>query len=313
MNKHIIKLKTFLKGNTALRDAVRAVKAASGRNARKKTLAYLKKHYGDIIEKYNSAVDSVNAKTAFGGADYPVWVCWLQGEKNMPPIVKMCYRSLLKNAGGRKINLITFDNYRTFADIPDYIIEKHAKNIIHNTQLSDIIRVFLLCEHGGLWIDATHYVSGNLPAFGELPFWTPRWNNGCKKGWTSLSYMESLLYCGYTNNILMRFLKDIFVNYWKNEDKLIDYLLLSASIECAYNNIERIRNLIDAVPLEKRGYYDLYYSMNLPYNENEYKALCDAIRFHKLTYKENFKERAKAGELTFYGYLRQEYERGAEI
>jgi hypothetical protein len=278
-------------------------------------MAYLKKYYGYIFEKYNNRTDPIcvydggPVKNAHSTEEYPVWVCWLQGEENMPLIVKMCYRSLLKNSNGHKINLITFDNYRTFVDIPDYIIEKHMKNIIHNIQLSDIIRVFLLSKYGGLWIDATYYVSGKLPTFDGLSFWTPKWNNGCKKGLASALYLESLLYCNYPNNILMCFLKDIFVDYWKNENKLIDYLLLSASIECAYNNIERIKNLIDAVPLEKRGYYDLYYLMNLHYNENEYESLCGDIRFHKLTYKENFKKYTKSGELTFYGHLWQEYER----
>lgn len=319
MNKFILPLKAFLKSNTALRDAVRKVSAIFWRNTRKRTMAYLKKHYRHIFEKYNNSADPAGVydgepvKNARSKEDYGVWVCWLQGEENMPPIVKMCYHSLLKNANGHKINLITFDNYRTFADIPDYIVEKHSQNIIHNTQLSDIIRVFLLSEYGGLWIDATHYVSGNLPSFGGLPFWTPKWNNSCKKVWDSVLYMESLLYCDYPNNILMCFLKDIFVDYWKNENKLIDYLLLSASIECAYKNIERIKNLIDAVPLEKRGYYDLYYRMNLQYNESEYTSLCGEIRFHKLTYKEFFKKYTKDGGLTFYGRLWQEYERGSLV
>ncbi|MDR2693206.1 MAG: capsular polysaccharide synthesis protein [Chitinispirillales bacterium] len=311
MNKFIFRLKTFLKGNTALRDAVRRVFAASDRNRRKKTMAYLKKRYGHIFEKYGNpavpAESGANSAESTGGVEkYPVWFCWFQGEENMPPAVKICYASLLKNADGHKINFITFDNYREYAVLPDYIIEKHKENIIHNIQFSDIIRVFLLSRHGGLWVDATLYVSGGLPEFNGMPFWTPKWNNGCG-GYASMLYFISLLYCRYPGNVLMCFLRDIFIDYWKNETKLIDYHLLSASIDCAYNNIAQVKGLIDAVSFAKRGCYDLYYRMNLQYDDGEYKSICEEIRFHKLTYKENFKEYTKNNELTFYGYLCREY------
>jgi hypothetical protein len=278
-------------------------------------MAYLKKRYRHIFEKYGNREDCADggaepAQTAGGGEKYPVWVCWFQGEKNMPPLVKMCYASLLKNANGHKINFITLDNYSEYAALPDYIIEKHKKSVIRNEQLSDIIRVFLLAEHGGLWVDATHYVSGELPDFDGLFFWTPKWNNG-RGDYASMSYLQSVLYCRRPGNILMCFLKDIFIDYWKNENKLIDYLLISASIDCAYGNIARVKDLIDAVPFAKRGCYDLYYCMNLPYDEGEYKSVCGEVLFHKLTYKENFKEYAKNGELTFYGRLIREHGRGA--
>jgi hypothetical protein len=314
VKKFIFRLKTFLKGNTTLRDAVRRVFAASYRSRRKKTMTYLKKRYGHIFEKYNSREDCAggdagSTETATGGEKYQVWVCWFQGEENMPAVVKMCYKSLLKNAGGHKVNLITFDNWREYVDIPDYIIEKHKKNIIHNIQFSDIIRVFLLSRHGGMWVDATQYVSGELPDLNGLPFWTPRWTDGNRK-FASMLYLESVLFCRYPGNILACFLRDIFVDYWKNENKLIDYTLLSATIECAYNNISRIKDLIDAVRFTKRGCYDLYYCLNLPYDEGEYDSICGEVLFHKFTYKEEFKEYAKNGELTFYGRLLREYGSG---
>jgi hypothetical protein len=310
MKKFIFRLKTFLKGNTALRDAVRRAFAASDRNRRKKTVAYLKKRYGHIFERYNGSEDCAagaadSAQTATCGEKYPVWVCWFQGEENMPAVVKMCYKSLLKNAGGHKVNLITFDNYRNYADIPDYIIEKHKRGIIRNEQFSDIIRVFLLVKYGGLWVDATHYVSGELPSFDGLPFWTPKWNNG-RGAFSSMPYLQSVLYCRNHDNILMRFLKDIFIEYWKNENKLIDYLLISAAIDCAYGNIARIKDLIDAVPFANRGCYDLYYCLNLPYDDGEYKSVCGEVLFHKFTYKEDFREYAKNGDITLYGRLLRE-------
>jgi len=313
VNNFFMRFKTFLKGNTVLRDAGRTVFLIFGRGRRKRTIAYLRKRCGHIINGCRTAAGRPCGDRAeiadSGSGNYRVWVCWLQGEENMPDLVKMCYASLLKNAGGRDVTLITFDNYTRFVDIPGYIVEKHGKGMIHNIQFSDIIRSFLLCAHGGLWIDATYYVSGGLPDFSGLEFYTPRWNRGSKK-WPEMLYMESLLYCRRPQNALASFLRDIFTYYWKHENRLIDYLMLSASIECAYRDIPAVKSLMDAVPTAGQGAYDLYYSLNDPCDAAKYEALCGEIVFHKLTYKESFKKYTKDGKLTFYGRLWQEYERG---
>jgi hypothetical protein len=283
-----------------------------GRGRRKRTVAYLRKRYGHVIGIYRDSGGQPPCVGAgvpgCGDEGYRVWVCWLQGEENMPELVKMCYASLLRNANGHDVTLITFDNYAQFVDIPGHIIEKSRKGVISNIQLSDIIRSFLLARYGGFWIDSTCYVSGLLPDFGELEFWTARWDRGCKK-WPGMQYNQSLFYFHSKGNALARFLRDIFTAYWENENRLIDYLLISAAIECAYNDIPAVKSLMDAVPTAGQGAYDLYYSLNDPYDEARYDALRGEIRFHKLTYKEDFKKYANDGNLTFYGHLWQEYSR----
>lgn len=60
---------------------------------------YIEKNYSDIVEKYRNMEESTIMANP-----YRVWMFWGQGEKEMPPLVKACYRQLCANSpvgGGR--------------------------------------------------------------------------------------------------------------------------------------------------------------------------------------------------------------------
>jgi hypothetical protein len=48
----------------------------------------------------------------------------------MPPIVKACYISLIKNSNNRNVNLLTKDNYLKYVEFPPFIKTKLNKGII---------------------------------------------------------------------------------------------------------------------------------------------------------------------------------------
>jgi hypothetical protein len=270
-----------------------------------KISVYANKNYRQLIDKYNdttifpakAAQEPSAVKTA-----YPVWVCWFQGEESMPEVVKICYASLLKNADGHKINLITADNYSGFVDVPEYIREKHKKGMISHTHFSDILRMCLLSEHGGLWIDATVYVSGKIPSFDGVPFWTGKWRISRK----SLLKRNSFLLYTLPDSPFALFIKECFFKYWSENDLLITYMLVDVFMDLAYDRVDAVRDLMDGVPEIRRGLYDLYQMANTEYDEDEYASLCKEICFHKLTYKEDFLKYTKSGNPTFYGHIAQE-------
>lgn len=84
-----------------------------------------------------------------------IWVCWWQGEKGMPEMVKRCYRSINKYANGHPVKLITFDNYREFVEIDQRIIEKVKNGTFRLAHFADLVRLKLLNRYGGLWLDST--------------------------------------------------------------------------------------------------------------------------------------------------------------
>jgi hypothetical protein len=121
-------------------------------------LKYLERHYSYVVDIFR---DKKNIEGQDDGV-FPIWVCWWQGEAEMPNIVNVCYRSLLKNANGHSVTLIRKNNYQKYVTIPDYIKNKFDKGDISIAHWSDVIRVCLLFEHGGMWIDATYFVTDKI-------------------------------------------------------------------------------------------------------------------------------------------------------
>lgn len=59
--------------------------------------------------------------------------------------------------------VIDQNNYRDYVDIPDYIIKKLDKKQMSLTHFSDILRMALLYEYGGVWMDATLFTVEEIP------------------------------------------------------------------------------------------------------------------------------------------------------
>lgn len=73
----------------------------------------------------------------------------------MPDIVKACYASTKRYANQHPVILITEQNYQEYATMPDYILQKVKKHEISLTHFSDMLRINLLKQHGGIWTDST--------------------------------------------------------------------------------------------------------------------------------------------------------------
>ena len=84
--------------------------------------------------------------------------------QHAPLLVKRCVDSVYENFPEFDIRIIDEKNMLSYIDIPDYVLRKWKNGIIPNAQFSDIIRILLLAQYGGTWIDATVYCTGNEKA-----------------------------------------------------------------------------------------------------------------------------------------------------
>lgn len=80
---------------------------------------------------------------------FPIWFMWLQGEGNMPDIVRLCYQSAKKHCAKGNVILLTKENLGKYVNLPSFIIQKHNEGKISTTHLSDIVRFYLLGTYGG--------------------------------------------------------------------------------------------------------------------------------------------------------------------
>lgn len=85
--------------------------------------------------------------------DKNIFILWLQGWDNVPWLVKQVSESWQINNPDWKIHHIDFDNLKNYVTDIDYIYDE-SKHITPQAK-SDIIRLSLLKNHGGVWADAT--------------------------------------------------------------------------------------------------------------------------------------------------------------
>lgn len=114
------------------------------------------------IKKYIKPFSGDNSKPA--DKKY-IFVCWLQGIENAPYIVQKCVESIKENSGEFEVIVIDEKNYSDWVDIPNFIIERWQSGKMLNALFSDILRLYLLCEYGGIWIDSTVYMFGSMPEY----------------------------------------------------------------------------------------------------------------------------------------------------
>ena len=82
-----------------------------------------------------------------------IFLLWLQGWNNAPWLQKQVAHSWEINNPDWRINYIDLDNLKDYCDDIDYIYDKSKD--IKPQHKSDIIRLSLLKNHGGVWADAT--------------------------------------------------------------------------------------------------------------------------------------------------------------
>lgn len=260
--------------------------------------SYLKKQLAPVIEKY-SGYNEVPSTIA---EDAPIWVCWWQGEQNMPPIVAACYRSLKRHAGTHPVNLITFENLNDYITFPSYIIEKQKEGKITLTHLSDILRFSLLAKYGGLWIDSTVFVTGDLNLTGKK-FFTVKCNRPDDGYYMSKYRWTGFCIGGDRSNVLFHAVRDMLFAYWDCKDRLIEYLIVDYLIDIMYQENHIVKDMVDSNPLNNEKLDELFHYMNDTYNDEMFRKLCESTCLHKLSWKEEYEEKDVDGRETLYSRL----------
>ncbi len=264
---------------------------------------YLQKKYSHIVSKYQSKRFSLNQEISITD---PIWICWWDGEEKMPDIVKICYKSVCKNAEKHPVFLITKFNYQNYVSIPDYITEKTNNGIISITHFSDILRMSLLYEYGGIWMDATIFMTNSFRNIFSKDFFTIKTETD--KIYVSQCRWTSFFIGGTKNNILFEFMRTMFFEYWKTENVLIEYLLIDYLIAIAYDLIPSVHLMIDQVPQNNSQLYIIQNNLNNTFNYELFNQICTDTYLHKLTWKKELIESTNFEKFTFFGYLKKMYD-----
>jgi len=258
-------------------------KAGRKKFRKEKILAAERKY----LQKYLYVLDKVDYTVQSGKEKKKIWVCWFQGEANAPEIVKRTIASIRRNANGCEVVLLDDGNIKKYADIPDYIWEKRENGKITPMQFSDILRAALLADSGGIWIDSTVLLTAPLSdLFINSDFFCMQ-----SKGiYRNVNWIIASS-CG---NPLMVAEKLFLFEYWKYENRLIDYFLYPLAFDLLVDNSGPLQKLWKKVPVFcEDGCYLLEKNYFSPYSEKLLKEICAKTSIHKLSYKYDKKREIK--------------------
>lgn len=228
-----------------------------------------------------------------------VWVCWLQGMERAPQIVQRCYQSLQENLTDREIVLLTEENYRAYVNFPEYIQEKIDNGVITCTHMSDLLRLELLLNYGGTWIDATVFCSG-----GEIPQYMMDSDlflfQALKPGKDGhASVISSWFVTASTNHPILYLTRALLYEYWLHYNSMIDYFLLHDFFQLAIEMYPNEWNQV--IPRDNATPHILLLRLFEKYDETVYSTIKEQTPFHKLTYK-FLKEQIEAKD-TYYSAI----------
>lgn len=262
---------------------------------------YLENKYKKIIERYR------HIKSAFSPDAAPsckrVWVLWWEGVEEMPEVVKHCCHSMQRHAAGYEVVVLTKDNYNEYAKLPEYIVDHFEKGDIEIVHLADILRVFLLCQHGGIWLDATVFLSDDLPAdYLDRAFFSSNTGNRTSIFASKGRWSGYFMAVSHSHTVLFDFLREMYTEYWKEHNIILCYFLLDYLLLIAQDHFPPVRRLIDEIPINNVNIKKLSAELNNVFDQDKWDAIKKDTVIHKLSWKREFYPQ-KDGHETFYGRL----------
>lgn len=212
-----------------------------------------------------------------------VWICWFQGLENAPPLVKKCVQSVYDNVPDKEIVIITEDNIGNYVQFPDYIWKKWKEGKITHTHMTDLLRLELLIQYGGMWLDATVLCTcQNIPSYyfdSDLFFYQ------CLKPGRdgNSTYISSWLMSAKSNNKVLMATQHLCYEYWKTHNELLDYFLLHDFMSIVLDYYKDDWNAV--IPQDNAAPHILLLRLFDPYDQRMWEAIKGQTPFHKLTYK----------------------------
>lgn len=235
-----------------------------------------------------------------------IWVCWLQGEDNMPEVCKICLNALRQHAGSHEVVVLTLENYTYYCTIPYYIVDAYKKGKIEHAHFADIMRTCLLYEKGGCWIDATLLSTRILPdTFFTSEFYSCKFPP--KRYFIEDGRWQNYFLCATPKSPMFQFVRMCFFEYLKRGIPFIDYFLMNYFMSIGYDRIPEIRYSVDNVPYNNQETWNLESRLNQPCSKEEFdKILNSDTLLFKLSYKNKLLEEVN-GQPTLYGRIKNKF------
>lgn len=232
-----------------------------------------------------------------------IWFFWMQGKKNLPSIPKICYESIIKNSNGHQVIFLDADNYSKYVKINPLIIDLFQKGKLKRAHFADILRVNLLAQQGGLWLDATIFVSTKIP---DTIFSVPFFSIKTKPVGHFVSQCRWAVFClgGKNGQYIFQKVAEMFNKYLSKCDMFVDYFMFDQFIDILYKTDENVKEMIDTLLINNENVHKMQPLLCNEYDENIYRSLTNQTYLFKLNWKEYSTEELENNKNNLYHHLK---------
>ena len=217
-----------------------------------------------------------------------IWVCWWQGYDQAPEVVKNCIDSIRNNCGSKNVIIIDENNYKNYVHIPDWVEKKKNEGVISRTHFSDITRLCLLAEHGGLWLDSTFFCIDSLEPYFNYPLWSIKRPDYLHCSIAGGSFATYSLRCSFENRWIFKTILDLYLHYWSINEKQLDYLTLDYMFVLAQQIDEEIKKEFNEIISNNPNCDELFKVINNSFNIDEWEQIKKNTKLFKLSWKCKF-------------------------
>lgn len=255
---------------------------------------------GVLLQKLNRELGNFTIRYS---NDFPkiVWQYWGQGKGTEPVIIKKCFESVDKflEPCGFKIIRLDNDSICNYLGVESLLENIGSKKGFTYTAFSDLARCGLLYQYGGIWLDASIFLSGipKVLLSNNMVLFERDKNSSIRE---KILYMSRNNYFRWGRNVRVNWLSSVIKapkedplfglmwkvlsRYWEEESEYTNYFLAQILFDLIKNRSGILNNLMyimcnDLYP------HQLQFMLQNKVDANKInKLLCDTT-IHKLTYK----------------------------
>jgi hypothetical protein len=177
-------------------------------------------HY--FAKTYLPKINTIEKQEITTETPETIWQFWDNpAGRTTPEIVKTCLATTEQYKGNFNHVVLNNATMEHYTDLPDFVMDKFRKGRIDYTHFSDLLRLNLLKNHGGIWLDATAYMTNFTPKeITNQDFFV--FLTGKKTGFP-YSYMQNCFIRAKKGSALCAMWYALCLELWKNETKYLDY------------------------------------------------------------------------------------------
>ncbi len=214
-----------------------------------------------------------------------IFTLWLQGEKNAPPLIQACWRSIRKNCPDQDLVILDEKTLWDWIDLPQEILEKRRRGHIKNAHFADICRVELLYQHGGFWLDSTAFVTAPIPQWiVDTDFFVFLAGNVVGSPY---SFIQNCFIRGRRGSYLLAAWRQTIINFWMAENREFDYFMHQLMFKAVVQNDPTAAKYFEKMPhVNQDPTHVLWWTdINQPFDQKLFDQYTAGAFFQKTTYR----------------------------